>query len=55
MSETIVLIHGLWMTALSWENPDRCHYTGGQDGWEEVADHALEWAVTQAAKLAVPR
>jgi pimeloyl-ACP methyl ester carboxylesterase len=37
------------------EYPDRCHYTVGQDGWEGVADHALEWAVTQAAKLAVPR
>lgn len=23
----------------------RSHYTVGQDGWEEVADYALEWAV----------
>ncbi|WP_232533815.1 alpha/beta hydrolase [Plantactinospora sp. KBS50] len=27
------------------EFPDRCHLTVGQPGWEEVADHALEWAV----------
>jgi pimeloyl-ACP methyl ester carboxylesterase len=26
--------------------PDRAHYTIGQDGWEEVADFALEWATT---------
>ena len=26
------------------EYPGRCHYTLGQDGWEEVADFALEWA-----------
>jgi pimeloyl-ACP methyl ester carboxylesterase len=25
--------------------PDRAHYTLGQDGWEEVADYALSWAV----------
>jgi pimeloyl-ACP methyl ester carboxylesterase len=36
------------------EYAERCHYTVGQDGWEAVADHALEWAVTQAAKVAVP-
>ena len=35
------------------EYADRCHYTVGQEGWEAVADHALEWAVTQAAKRAV--
>lgn len=35
------------------EYPDRSHYTVGQDGWEAVADHALEWAVAQAAKRAV--
>lgn len=23
----------------------RCHYTCGEDGWEEVADFALEWAL----------
>jgi pimeloyl-ACP methyl ester carboxylesterase len=37
------------------EYADRCHYTVGQEGWEAVADHALEWSVTQAAKLAVAR
>jgi pimeloyl-ACP methyl ester carboxylesterase len=30
------------------EFPGRSHYTVGQDGWEEVADHALEWAVEHA-------
>jgi pimeloyl-ACP methyl ester carboxylesterase len=28
------------------EFPGRSHYTLGQDGWEEVADYALDWAVT---------
>jgi pimeloyl-ACP methyl ester carboxylesterase len=28
--------------------PGRAHYTIGQDGWEEVADYALEWAITHA-------
>jgi pimeloyl-ACP methyl ester carboxylesterase len=37
------------------EYPDRTHFTVGQDGWEEVADHALEWASERAAALAVPR
>jgi pimeloyl-ACP methyl ester carboxylesterase len=27
----------------------RSHYTVGQDGWEEVADYALEWATEHAA------
>jgi hypothetical protein len=27
----------------------RSHYIVGQDGWEEVADYALEWATKQAA------
>jgi alpha-beta hydrolase superfamily lysophospholipase len=26
------------------EFPGRSHYTVGQDGWEEVADYALDWA-----------
>ncbi len=30
------------------EYPDRSHYTVGQDGWEEVADYALEWAKEHA-------
>jgi pimeloyl-ACP methyl ester carboxylesterase len=36
------------------EYADRSHYTVGQDGWERVADYALEWATTHAASLAVP-
>jgi alpha-beta hydrolase superfamily lysophospholipase len=31
------------------EFPGRSHYTLGQDGWEEVADYALEWARNPAA------
>ncbi|MFG2881997.1 alpha/beta hydrolase [Streptomyces sp. NPDC048297] len=27
------------------EFPGRSHFIVGQDGWEEVADHALDWAV----------
>jgi pimeloyl-ACP methyl ester carboxylesterase len=34
------------------EFPGRSHYTVGQDGWEEVADYALEWAVEHAKRLA---
>jgi pimeloyl-ACP methyl ester carboxylesterase len=30
------------------EFPGRSHYTVGQDGWEEVADYALEWATSHA-------
>jgi pimeloyl-ACP methyl ester carboxylesterase len=37
------------------EYPERSHYTVGQEGWEEVADHALGWAVEKAAALAVAR
>jgi pimeloyl-ACP methyl ester carboxylesterase len=36
------------------EYPERSHFTVGQEGWEAVADHALEWAIAQAAKRAVP-
>jgi alpha-beta hydrolase superfamily lysophospholipase len=25
--------------------PDRSHFTAGEPGWEDVADHALEWAL----------
>jgi pimeloyl-ACP methyl ester carboxylesterase len=31
------------------EFPGRSHFTVGQDGWEEVADYALDWAVGHAA------
>jgi non-heme chloroperoxidase len=30
------------------EYPERSHFTVGQDGWEAVADHALDWAVAHA-------
>jgi pimeloyl-ACP methyl ester carboxylesterase len=30
------------------EFPGRSHFTVGQDGWEEVADYALDWAVEHA-------
>jgi pimeloyl-ACP methyl ester carboxylesterase len=30
------------------EYPERTHYTVAQDGWEDVADYALDWAVTNA-------
>jgi pimeloyl-ACP methyl ester carboxylesterase len=35
------------------EYPDRSHYILGQDGWERIADEALEWAVEHAG--AAPR
>ena len=31
------------------EYPDRVHFTIGQDGWEEVADYSLDWALAHAA------
>jgi alpha-beta hydrolase superfamily lysophospholipase len=34
------------------EFPERSHYTVGQEGWEEVADYAIDWA--QAQLDAVP-
>jgi hypothetical protein len=30
------------------EFPGRCHFTIGQDGWEEVADYPLDWAMEHA-------
>jgi pimeloyl-ACP methyl ester carboxylesterase len=30
------------------EFPGRSHFTVGQDGWEEVADYALNWALEHA-------
>jgi pimeloyl-ACP methyl ester carboxylesterase len=36
------------------EYEERSHWTCGEPGWEAVADHALEWAVAQAANTAVP-
>jgi pimeloyl-ACP methyl ester carboxylesterase len=32
------------------EYPGRAHFTMKQDGWEELADHALNWAVEQSVK-----
>ena len=29
------------------EFPGRSHFTIGQEGWEEVADYALDWAIEQ--------
>ncbi|WFF00827.1 alpha/beta fold hydrolase [Micromonospora sp. WMMD964] len=31
------------------EFPGRTHFTVGQDGWEEIADYALDWALRAAA------
>jgi alpha-beta hydrolase superfamily lysophospholipase len=34
------------------EFPGRSHFTLGQDGWEELADYALDWALTRSADFA---
>ncbi len=34
------------------EYPGRSHFTVGEKGWEEVADYALDWAVSHARSLA---
>jgi peptide-methionine (S)-S-oxide reductase len=34
------------------EFPGRSHFTVGQEGWEEVADYALEWAEANATRPA---
>ncbi|WP_410811263.1 alpha/beta hydrolase [Micromonospora sp. 067-2] len=31
------------------EFPGRSHFTAGQDGWEKIADYALDWALRAAA------
>jgi pimeloyl-ACP methyl ester carboxylesterase len=33
------------------EFPDRTHWTIGQDGWEKVADYALDWATGHARTM----
>lgn len=35
------------------EFPGRSHYTVGQEGWEEVADYALQWGVRNAGAARV--
>jgi hypothetical protein len=35
------------------EYPGRCHFPG-QDGWEEVADYALDWTVSHATGAGTP-
>ena len=30
------------------EFPNRTHHTVGQKGWQEVADHAIQWAAKHA-------
>jgi alpha-beta hydrolase superfamily lysophospholipase len=37
------------------EFPERTHYTLGQDGWQQVADFALDWSVKHAAAAAPAR
>jgi hypothetical protein len=39
--DTIVLIDGFWVTPRSRPLPAR-------DGWEDIADYALSWAVNHA-------
>lgn len=34
--------------------PNRSHYTLGEAGWEEVADYALEWAMSHARTALAP-
>jgi pimeloyl-ACP methyl ester carboxylesterase len=36
------------------EYPDRSHWIIGQDGWEEVADYALDWALRHRAESERP-
>jgi pimeloyl-ACP methyl ester carboxylesterase len=36
------------------EFPGRAHFTVGQDGWEEVADYALDWAIRQTGPRPAP-
>ena len=36
------------------EFPGRSHFTVGQEGWEEVADYALNWAIDHAMATTPP-
>jgi pimeloyl-ACP methyl ester carboxylesterase len=33
------------------EFPQRSHFTVGEEGWEEVADYALDWAIEKTAGI----
>ena len=33
------------------EFPERAHFTAVQEGWEEVADYALQWALNPSVEL----
>jgi pimeloyl-ACP methyl ester carboxylesterase len=37
------------------EYPGRAHLLSAQDGWEEIADYALDWAVVRASKAPASR
>ncbi|HXE60797.1 MAG TPA: alpha/beta fold hydrolase [Gemmatimonadaceae bacterium] len=37
------------------EFPDRSHFTIGEPGWEQVADFALDWATSHAARYMAQR
>ena len=43
--------HSTAVTELK-EYPERSHWTVAQDGWQEVADHALDWALAQTRTAA---
>jgi hypothetical protein len=51
--ETVVLIHGLWMTPRSWEKEVEAIREDPSPllglGVGEIADHALEWATAHHA------
>jgi pimeloyl-ACP methyl ester carboxylesterase len=36
------------------EYPGRTHFMAGMDGWEEIADHALDWAAAHANVASSP-
>lgn len=46
-------LYGKSKAVTEYQNfPGRTHYTLGQDGWEEVADYALNWAESHARTAA---
>ena len=49
-AETVVLIHGFWVTPRSWEHwiARGPHLLPAWPGWEQVADYALDWALRHA-------